>query len=358
MTTTVDTHVAAALAHYLKEKGLTTTESVPTGATPVAEDKPVVRGPIKLVEGEVLFSTLFGKAPVFGDFAVPVKDKAHEAMEGHLRSADPDYVVQIEEAARLVKALIAGDKTLITGPTGSGKSSLVKYVCAKMGLPFIRINMSGDIESSALFGQLTVKGGATEWVDGPLTEAVKYGGVVLIDEWELMPPEISMGMQNLLEDDGFLFLKEMPGTSVEKTISPVDGFHLVFAGNTVGQGDDSGDFSGTSVQNTATIDRFSTTIVLKYLTKAHEINVITSKSKIKKDVAKKMVDLAELIRNAKRQMQVNLTMSPRTLINWGRKVEMYDNNMRMAFDVAYYDKLRDSDKKAIDELYQKVFGRS
>lgn len=357
MATSIDSHVAAALASYLKEKGMC--NDIDIQSTEAVSEKPVEpTKPIVLKDGEQLFSTLFGKAPVFGDFAVPVKDKAHVMMEGHVRPAASDYVPQIEEAARLVKALIAGDKTLITGPTGSGKSSLVKYVCAKMGLPFIRINMSGDVESSALFGQLTVKAGATEWQDGPLTEAVRYGGVVLIDEWELMPPEISMGLQNLLEDDGFLFLKEMPGTSTDKTIVPDEGFRIICAGNTVGQGDDSGDFSGTSVQNSATLDRFSTTIVLQYLTKAHEVNVITSKSKINKTVAKKMVDLAELIRNAKRQMQVNLTMSPRTLINWGRKVELYDNNVRMAFDIAFYDKLRDSDKKAIDELYTKVFGRS
>lgn len=346
----MDSLVADALASYMKDKGMTDDKGVPAGVAEEVAPKKVV----EVKEGEVLFSKMFGKAPKFGDFAVPSSVKVDPIMAAHVRAIDKDYVVQTEEAARLVKGIVHGDKILITGPTGSGKSSLVKHVCSKLGYPFIRVNMSGDIESSALFGQLTVKGGATVWQDGPLTEAVRHGGVVLIDEWELMPPEIAMGLQNLLEDDGFLFLKEMPGTAEEKTLHPHANFRLICAGNTVGQGDDSGNFSGTMVQNSATLDRFTTTIVLGYLSKAHEVDVITSRTTVAAAVAKKMVALAELIRNANSQMQINLTMSPRTLINWGKKMAQYEDT-RLAFNVAFYDKLRDSDKKAVDELYFKVF---
>ncbi len=142
------------------------------GKAPKAEPKPaeaVARKPVGLLPGQVWFSEIFDYRPKFGDFGVTVHP-THVGMDPNvvrlIPKIDPDYVVQKDEAALLVAGLEDGDKSLITGPTGSGKSSLVKYVCAKLNRPFIRINMSGDVESAALFGTLVVRGGATVWEDG------------------------------------------------------------------------------------------------------------------------------------------------------------------------------------------------
>jgi len=269
-------------------------------------------------------------------------------------NVDADYVVQKEEAALLVAGLEDGDKTLLTGPTGSGKSSLIKYVCAKLNRPFIRVNMSGDVESASLFGTLVVRGGATEWEDGAVTEAAKHGAVCLIDEWELMPAEIAMGMQNLLEDGGYLYLKEKPGTSEDRTIVPHADFRLVFAGNTTGQGDTTGAFSGVGIQNSATIDRFTNTIRLGYLSQQHEIDIITSKTSVQADLATKMVRFANLVRQAYDSGKIGLTVSPRTLINWARKMNRYDS--QYALQVSFLEKLSMDDAKSVSELYVKVFG--
>lgn len=354
---TIESKVASSIAAYIKanhvkateEEGLSSAAEPALSEATVAEMKELV-----LKSGEQAFSAVFGVTPANGDFAIPKFDAVPEAAKVFVPALDKDYVPQTEEVARLVSAFVDGDKTLITGPTGSGKSSCVKYVCAKLGLPFIRINMSGDVESSSIFGTVGVKEGATVWQDGALTEAVQWGAVCLIDEWELMPPEITMGIQNLLEDDGYLYLKEKPGTSEDRHIVPHNNFRLVCAGNTVGQGDDTGSFAGTMVQNTATIDRFTTTIKLDYLATKHETTLIRNKTGVKAAVATKMVKVAELIRNAHGKSQLNLTMSPRTLINWGKKMSRY--SPRMAFTIAYMDKCRDSDRPAVEELYTKVFG--
>lgn len=324
--------------------------------TPVEE--PVKKEPIKVGEGQKLASDLLG-ITVVDDFAVSMLDVASipPQVSALIPRLDVDYKVQPEEALTLLRAWEEGDKTLIVGPTGSGKSSLVAYCCALTNRPMIRLNMTGDTESSVIFGSLVVRGGATEWVDGPATEAVKYGAVLAVDEWEVTPPEIMFGFQFLLEDGGKLFLKEKPGTSHDKLIVPHDNHRLVFIGNTLGQGDDTGSYAGTNVQNTATLDRFQTTIVLGYLDTKHEQGILSKKfPKIKAAILNNMVKVAGLIRTANQQGNIALTMSPRTLINWGRKINTY-GDVKVAFTIAFLNKLKDSDRKVVTELYNKVFGR-
>jgi len=250
----LDDFVAAAMSEFAKKEEYIKTTVSPTikaaMAAAVVEEEAAPARVVKLRDSEVEYSKMFGSVPKnIPDFGVAKFAGVPECVTHLIPRVDDKYVVQTEEAARLVSALMDGDKVLMSGPTGSGKSSLVKYVCAKVGAPFIRINMSADAESSVLFGQLVARDGATVWEDGPITEAVKHGAVVLIDEWELMPPEISMGLQNLLEDDGYLFLKEKPGDAKDKTFIPHPNFRIVCAGNTVGQGDDTGRYTGTTAAN-------------------------------------------------------------------------------------------------------------
>jgi cobaltochelatase CobS len=336
--------VAKAVAEHFK--------ATKKGGAPAPEPIVVVK-PMTVAEGQRMYSEVFGYKPKTGDFPVTVLPNSEE-VQRYVPKVDADYVVQQDEAALLVAGIEDGDKSLLTGPTGSGKSSLVKFVCAKLNRPFIRINMSGDVESSSIFGTLVVRGGATVWEDGAITEAVKMGAVCLVDEWELMPAEIAMGMQNLLEDGGYLYLKEKPGTSDDRTHEPHPNFRLVFAGNTVGQGDTSGAFSGVGVQNTATIDRFTNTIRLGYLSTEHEVNILTSKAGVDSVLARKMVQVAGFVRNAYNSGKVGLTMSPRTLLSWARKMQRYEP--AMALHVAFCSKLTDEDKVAVDEFYTKVFG--
>ena len=325
---------------------------------PVEVDK---EPPMK--KGQVRFSKLFGvKVPKRKDIGVTVYDRKDIRSEivAFIPTANPAYKLQVEEALDLVAAFEAGDKTLITGPTGSGKSSVVEYVCAKTNRPMIRINMSGDVESSTIFGMLTAKDGSTVWIDGAVTEAVRYGAVCVVDEWDVTPPEIMFGMQYLLEDSGKLLLKEMPGTSEDKLITPHEDFRMVCLGNTLGQGDETGSFAGTNVQNSATLDRFQTTIKLDYLDKDHEVAVILGQCEgVDKPIASKMVQFANLVRTSHKQGNVGLTVSPRTLINIGRKYVSKGKDMLAmyaAVEVAFLNKLRDTDRKTVADFYTKTFG--
>lgn len=328
-----------------------------TSSSPPVETKYVRKEP-KAKKEQVMFSKLFGVSVSY-DFPVTVLDpkSVPKEVSSLIPKVDPTYEVQVEQAYYLLMAWENNDKVLMAGPTGSGKSSLIKFCAAKTGRPFIRINMNGDIESSAIFGQLVVENGSVVWKDGAATEAMKYGGVLLVDEWEIMPAEIGMGFQNVLEDGGYLFLKEKPGTSEDKMVIPHTNFKLVYAGNTLGQGDDTGRFAGVGVQNTATIDRFQTTIILDYLSVYHETKVLKNTvPDLKQETITRMLQFASMVRTAYNQGTIALTCSPRTLINWGRKTIQFAD-IKVALQYAFLNKLSTTDKKVVTEIYTKVFGR-
>ncbi|CAB4169856.1 COG0714 MoxR-like ATPases [uncultured Caudovirales phage] len=357
-TEALESKVKEALRQQLLARNLTA-KVVEATIKPEVKAEEVVVAPI-CKPGQVLFSKLIGRRlpKELIDFPVSILDTTTVSPElvAFIPTVNKAYNIQMDEAHALIMAWEMNEKVLITGPTGSGKSSLIEHACALTKRPMIRVNMSGDVESSVLFGQLVVEGGATVWKDGPVTEAVRLGGVVLLDEWDVTPPEILFSMQWLFEKNGKLFLKEMPGDSTTKFVVPHQDFRLVCAGNTVGQGDETGRYSGTNVQNNASIDRFQTTIVLDYLEPAHEIKIVNDNcAGLKPGLAEKMVSFANLVRTACKQNNINLTMSPRTLINWGEKTVVF-GDIRRALVLAFTNKLRDTDANVVSEFYMKVFG--
>jgi cobaltochelatase CobS len=314
----------------------------------------------KLKDNQVFFSDLIYDDTVADneDFGVTVFQDYpwHESIQSFVPSIKESYVIDKDLASSILMAWELNEKVLCYGPTGAGKSSLIDQLCALTGRPLIRINSTGDMDSSMIFGQLTAKDGSTIWVDGSVTEAVRYGAVFAWDEWDVTPPEISMGLQWLLEDDGRLFLKEMPGSTKDKQIIPHEHFKLVASGNTQGQGDDTGAHAGTNVQNSATLDRFGTSVYIDYLHPTIEEQMLTKKfPDITKKFAKELVKLANLIRHAYKANQFNLTVSPRSLFGICRKVTA-GVPLRKAYTLVYLNKLNDTQRKVADELFNKVYG--
>ena len=309
----------------------------------------------KLEKGKVSYSSLFGKSFTTRDHNITIfKEEDWGVLKQYIPEVNPNYIFQPEACEKLAIAMEMGDYTMFTGPTGSGKSTLVEQYCALVKRPFIRINMTGDMETSAFFGQLTVADGATVWKDGLFTQGYRDGAVILIDEWELCPPEITMGLQRTLEDNGRLVLKEKPGG---EQIKPHQDTRIIVGGNTLGQGDETGSFAGTNVQNTATIDRFNTVIKLDYLTKKHETDLIMkAHPDVTRPIAEKMVQFATLLRTGHQQGSVSLTCSPRTLLNWAKKT-IYWGDPVTALKMAFFDKIVDSEKPFVNTLVNKVFSK-
>ena len=280
-----------------------------------------------------------------------------ERIASFIPEINEHYVIDKQLASDILMAWELNEKVLCYGPTGAGKSSLIEQLCARTGRPFVRVNCTGDMDSSMIFGQLTAKDGSTIWVDGAVTEAVKYGAVFAWDEWDVTPPEISMGLQWLLEDDGKLFLKEMPGSTKDKQIIPHEHFRIVAIGNTQGQGDDTGAHAGTNVQNSATLDRFGTAVFVDYLHPLIEEKMLMNKwpTTVNGKAAKELVKLANLIRQGYKANQFNLTISPRSLFGMCRKISS-GSTLKKAFTLVYLNKLNDTQRKVAEELFGKVYG--
>jgi len=327
-------------------------------AEPVAAPVTKKAGTVTCNKGQKKYSTLLPshKKELTRDHAVSCFNKKdiHADMVAHIPTKDKNYVPNFSFCEAVLTAWEMNDKVLIHGAPGTGKSSGIEYLCALTGRPFIRINASRDMDSSHFFGQLVVEGGATVWKDGPVTEAVKMGAVLLWDEWDVTEPGIAMSMQYLLEEDGRLHLKEKPGTSEDKFITPHPDFRIVCCGNTIGQGDNTSAFAGTSVQNTASLDRFGTVIKADYLPADQEVSLVTKKTGIDKPDARKMVRLANLIRKSYKEHNISLTFSPRTLIFWGRKAK-YWSDMKSSLLVSFGYKLNDVDYKELKHQFHKVY---
>ena len=320
-----------------------------------------VSAKVELKDSQSWFSDVTGiKVDDKEDFPVTVfaDHEWDERIESFIPTINKDYVIEKDLATNILRAWELNEKVLCFGPTGAGKSSLIEQLCARTRRPFVRVNCTGDMDSSMIFGQLTAKDGSTHWVDGAVTEAVKYGAVFAWDEWDVTPPEISMGLQWLLEDDGKLFLKEMPGSTTDKQIIPHEHFRIVAIGNTQGQGDESGAHAGTNVQNSATLDRFGTAVYIDYLRPDIEEKMIKNKFKaINAKAIKELVKLANLIRTGYKASQFSLTMSPRALFSICRKVEA-GCSLKQSFALVYLNKLNDTQRKVADELYTKVYGKN
>jgi cobaltochelatase CobS len=285
------------------------------------------------------------------------KDEEWPEEVRHLIPAiDDGYVFPVEQLEEaLVGLFYHGDNVFAHGPKGSGKSSLFHQICARLHMPFVRVNCRLDMESSAIFGSITFDpANGLSWKDGPAAELAQTGGVLCIDEIAQMPAGIAMSMQYMLERGGRVFLADKPGSSTEKTIVPHKFFRLVATDNTQLQGDNTGHYVGAQIQNEAMLDRFGTTIQLDYLSAKHERNVLKNRvPSLPEQWTTDMLNTAKFVRQGYDKGTFQFTMSPRGLINWAEKA-VYWGSLKKGFVISFYSKLVEADQKQAKELWKKV----
>jgi cobaltochelatase CobS len=305
-------------------------------------------------------SEVFGVTPKGRD--IPVRVRSSDEWAEHLRMFIPrpikGYIWPVEELAMFLLGVENRDKILLHGEAGTGKSSLPEQVCAVLNIPFMRINCREDMESSAVFGSIHVENGSISWIPGPAEELARNGGMLQIDEISAAPPGVNMAMQWMLEDNGKVFLADKPGKPADKFVDPVESFNIVATDNTRLQGDVSGAYAGTQVQNSAMLDRFTNVIEMDYPDKRAEEQMITGRvPAIEKKLASKMVQVAGHIRAGFKSGSIQYPLSPRGCLEWAKKITQ-TGDIDLAFKHVYFKKLIEDDRKQVESYYQRVFADS
>ena len=277
-----------------------------------------------------------------------------------------EYVPSIDESYKFDKnttlAILAGfshnRRVMIQGYHGSGKSTHIEQVAARLNWPCIRVNLDSHISRIDLLGKdaITLKDGKqiTEFKEGILPWALQTPTALVFDEYDAGRPDVMFVIQRVLEVEGKLTLLDQ-----NKVISPHSGFRLFATANTVGLGDTSGLYHGTQQINQGQMDRWHIVSTLNYLDPELELKVVLSKvpsldNKEGLEVAKNMISIANLSRQGFANGDISTLMSPRTVISWAENFQIF-SDLNKSFEITFLNKCDETERVIIAEYYQRCF---
>lgn len=277
-----------------------------------------------------------------------------------------DLVPEVESSYRFdhdtTLAILAGFKhnrrVLIQGYHGTGKSTHIEQVSARLNWPCVRVNLDSHISRIDLIGKdaIVIRDGTqiTEFRDGMLPWAVQNPVALVFDEYDAGRPDVMFVIQRVLEAEGRLTLLDQ-----NRVIRPHPCFRLFATANTVGLGDTTGLYHGTQQINQGQMDRWSIVTTLNYLPHEQESEIVLSKLPHYNDPngrqqIEQMVRLAELTRNAFVNGELSTVMSPRTVINWAQNAEIF-GDLGFAFRVTFLNKCDELERASVAEFYQRCF---
>lgn len=260
---------------------------------------------------------------------------------------DPAYVFP-EWTRHLHQSITSGEHVLLVGPTGSGKSSLVREICARENLRYMRVNLNGETSVSDIIGGWKVQGREMVYQLGPVPRAMKVGAVLCLDEIDAAAPHVLFALQPVLENEGVLFIPE-----TSEKIIPHPDFRCMATANTCGRGDDSGLYAGTNVLNESFIDRFHCVYSVDYLPHVKEVSLLLNKVKgLNSKIAEKMVRAAADLRQALTDGVIYSTISTRKLLAWARKSVQIGSPKEAAI-YTILNKISETDRNVVKEVLQR-----
>jgi len=255
-------------------------------------------------------------------------------------------------------AILAGytynRRVMIQGYHGTGKSTHIEQIGARLNWPTVRVNLDSHISRIDLIGKDAIKlvdgKQVTEFQEGILPWALRNPVAIVFDEYDAGRADVMFVIQRVLEVDGKLTLLDQ-----NKVISPHPSFRLFATANTVGLGDTTGLYHGTQQINQGQMDRWSIVSTLNYLPHAQETEIVTAKNPgTDVEMIGRMVTVAELTRNAFMNGDISTVMSPRTVIAWAQNTNIF-KDVGFAFRLTFLNKCDELERETVAEFYQRLF---
>jgi cobaltochelatase CobS len=278
----------------------------------------------------------------------------YDTPNEHTPSVDPNYVFPNEETKMVLLGVENKDTMLLVGNTGTGKSSLIEQVAARLNYGVIKVSFDGMVTRSDLLGEWVVLNGNMEFMYGALPRAFQEEGtILLLDEWDAQNEEAAFVLQRPLQrEDRSLMLLE-----TNELIKMHPDNVIAATANTAGQGDDRGLYSqSTRIQNYAQINRFSLTIRLEYLEEKYESKILNNTFPDLESVeVKGMVKAVNAIRDGFSNGEVSVPLSTRDILNWAEKY-MMTADMRLAAKYCFLNRMSTEDANVCDGIICRTFG--
>ena len=297
---------------------------------------------------------------IFGvdsDMTVPVFTE----RDSHVPEIDEAYRFDPQTTLAICAGFSFDRRVMVQGYHGTGKSTHIEQVAARLNWPCLRVNLDSHISRIDLIGKdaIVLRDGkqVTEFREGILPWALQNPTALVFDEYDAGRADVMFVIQRVLEVDGKLTLLDQ-----NKVIHPHPAFRLFSTANTVGLGDTTGLYHGTQQINQGQMDRWSIVTTLNYLPHEQEVNIVAAKTPhYDNDAGRKtiaaMVALADLTRAGFIAGDISTVMSPRTVITWAENARIFGGDVGFAFRLTFLNKCDEVERSTLAEYYQRCFGK-
>ncbi len=316
---------------------------------PGGQGATILEAPDKMVKVREQFG-------IDSDLEVPAFSEADERVP----DIDPTYVFDPDTTLAILAGFSKNRRVMVQGYHGTGKSSHIEQVAARLNWPLIRINLDAHISRIDLIGRdaIVLKDGkqVTEFREGLLPWALQTPTALVFDEYDAGRPDVMFVIQRVLETEGKLTLLDQ-----NRVIRPNPWFRLFATTNTIGLGDTTGLYHGTQQINQAQMDRWHIVVTLNYLPAATEAQIVLAKSgeydhEGGRAEVERMVKVADLTRQGFINGDISTVMSPRSVISWAQNAMIF-GDVGFAFRLSFMNKCDEAERPLVAEYYQRVFGK-
>ncbi len=298
--------------------------------------------------------TTISAREVFGietDMQVP----AFSSPNRYTPDLDKSYKFDPETTRAILAGFAHNRRVMVQGYHGTGKSTHIEQVAARLHWPCVRVNLDSHISRIDLIGKdaIVIKDGkqVTDFREGVLPWALRNPVALVFDEYDAGRPDVMFVIQRVLEVEGKLTLLDQ-----NEVIRPNAGFRLFATANTVGLGDTTGLYHGTQQINQGQMDRWSMVVTLNYLSHKAETDIVASKTpEADRKMLEHMVQVANLTRQGFMNGEISTVMSPRTVISWAQNVSIFAGDVAFAFRLTFLNKCDEMERATVAEYYQRCF---